>query len=332
MSAGYMIVDGSSIGFACTALGYTNPKRRLTLGDLDTHGTIGVLNMMRGLCDRYPHLIPIVCWDGVSWRKKFFREYKANRSQVAVVAEDGAEIQAPATGHQEVMMDAKTSFVQQRPYMIKGLRTLGVRQMLAANMEADDLAAKLVRKLKTPNNKIMLVSGDRDWIQLVSKGVSWFNPIDNGAKIKHVTTVNFEDATGVKTTRQFIEMKAMIGDISDNIPGVGGIGEKGAIKFLEIFGSVSAFQNMWLDKTIKDPEKLPKKYRDFATEQDKQDRFTRNMMLMDLNWAKVPSPYNLTVFKGAFDEDHFRVFCNDLMFSSITKNPKWIEPFQALAA
>ena len=128
------------------------------------------------------------------------------------------------------------------------------------------------------------------------------------------------------TPRQWLEVKAIKGDISDEIGGVGGIGDKGAIELINTYGSVNTFNNSALEGTLKD---APKKFRDFAEQTEKQDIFARNMNLMDLNSPNIPKPENLTITKGELNLAQFEKFCRALCFQSMLTDLKgWCEPFE----
>jgi 5'-3' exonuclease len=310
---GYLIIDGSNVSFAAASM------RKLTVGEQDTHAVFGVLRSLRPLVSMFPMLKPVVLWDGRSWRYDYFPEYKARRAK------------PPETKQEILQAEIRASLKSQRPLIQEALTHLGIGQAVAMNLEADDLAGVLVRRYVPQGNKVMLVTGDKDWIQLVGPGVGWLNPIAD-AKVKRVTAATLEKTFGVKSPRAFLEMKALTGDLSDDLCGVGGIGPAGAVELLNTYGTVSAFCNQCMDGTI-DTATVSKKFRDFAEDEAKQILFTRNMDLMDLNSPKIPKPQDLRVTKGAFNAVAFEEFCERWMFSSMTKDiDGWVSPFrQALA-
>jgi 5'-3' exonuclease len=256
---------------------------------------------------------PIVLWDGASWRTKMFAEYKLNREKADTI-------------HEKRMLAAKDEFARQRDAIKKGYNLLGIDQVQAFNMEADDLAAIMTDLYVKRGDKVVLLTGDRDWIQLVQPGVIWVDPIND----RKVTMSNFEEMTGVADPSQFVEAKCLMGDQGDNIPGVGKVGEKGAKEFLATFGSFANFSNMALDGSL-DVKKLPKKYRDLAEDEGKRIIFSRNMALMDLRTKDRPAPINLRVTAGEPDADKFKVYCTTLLFKSIINDPYWISVFPAFA-
>lgn len=289
-----MLIDVNNIGFAAQS------KTVLKVGDQQTQAVFGVLRSLRALSMRFPGYTPIALWDGQTWRRSAFADYKANRDKPA------------RSKHEQALIEARAAYRSQRKLIERGLESLGVRQVLAANLEADDLAALLLRRF--PERRTLLISGDRDWIQLISPRVSWLNPVNKPVLI---TPSKIEKELGVKSARAWLEVKAIQGDVSDNVPGVGGIGEKGAIELVNAYGSVPSFLNQVLvDRTVA-YESLPKKFRDLVDLQEKQEIYHRNMMLMDLNSPLVPKPVDLTVTKGAFDRERFKALCRELSFKSI---------------
>lgn len=301
----YLLIDGNSIGHAA------NNGTRLTVGTQEVQAIYGFARSMRALMGVYAAGgTPLILWDGASWRKLMYPDYKANRDKADTATE-------------KKMLAAKNSFKKQSRAIEIMAQLLGVTQLRAVNMEADDLAGILTDRYTAQGHKILLVSGDRDWIQLVGPSVGWFDPIND----RKVTTSNFKEKTGVDTAVQFVELKALMGDAGDNVPGVGGIGEKGAVEFLETYGSVANFSNMVLDGSL-DPKTLHKKFRTLAESEDKRLLFARNIALMDLRTNKRPAPINLTVTKGAANKEGFAEFCRKLLFRSILKDlDSWLEVF-----
>lgn len=305
----YLLIDGSNITHAA------NGAKKLTVGETEVQAVFGFLRTLRKICATYPGVTPIVLWDGASWRNMDYPDYKANRDKNDTKADQSQQA-------------ARKSARAQMPAIKKALELLGVAQVRASNMEADDLAAILGDRYVAKGGKVVLVSGDKDWVQLVGPSMIWFDPIVD-RKIRSAADVKEALGYAVGDFRQFLEMKCLMGDLGDNISGVGGIGEKGAQQFLEEYGTVCNFSNMILDGTL-DVKKLPKKIRDFAESEEKQMIFQRNLRLMDLRTTARPAPINMQIEKGTPDIERFRNFCNRFMFRSFTKSlESWISVFPA---
>lgn len=303
MAQGLLLVDTLNITHAA------NNNKPLSVGDQPTQAIFGFLRSLRLAAASFPQLKPVCLHDGRSWRYKAFDGYKASRSK------------PPTTANELRMSEMRDQVKLQLPFIRKALQFLGVTQINTLNLEADDLAALMVRR-SAGKGKIMLLSADKDWAQLIAPSVSWFDPIHD-IRISHAT---MEEKLGVKSGRAWLEVKALMGDTSDDVPGVGGIGDKGAKELINVYGSVTEF----LNRAALEPDlKLPKKFADLATSSEKQDIFMRNMVLMDLNHRAVPAPVDLRVDHGAYDESEFEAFCHGLMFKSIlTDVSGWMEPFR----
>jgi 5'-3' exonuclease len=269
---------------------------------------------------KYPEHKVVVLWDGKSQtRRNLFPLYKANRE---------AESKSP---EQEAR---RAGYKKQVPKIMDALELLGVRQLLDYTEEADDLAGYIVEKIQA--EEIVLITGDGDWKQLVCRpNVIWQD---------HRTDAicnydNFEAVTGYKNAQAFLEGKALVGDTSDNIPGVGGIGKETAPMILKQHGSVETFLNFWTRK-IGEGEKVPKWVSNFvhnlapkeSTKYGKmlptQEAFARNMQLMKLAGYK-PNKSNLLNKVGSYDRQAFRDLCQEFMFNSILAQfNSWIVPFE----
>lgn len=171
------------------------------------HGFLKALNKIRQ--DYNPNYIGLV-FDakGKNFRHKIYKEYKANRS---AMPEELAE---------------------QIPKLYEILTLLGFPPIIIENVEADDVIGSLSEKFKD-QRKIKIFSGDKDFAQLVDERVNIINPI----------TLDLVDKKAVKkkfdiNPSNIIDYLALVGDKSDNIPGVPGVGNKTAARLINQFGSV----------------------------------------------------------------------------------------------
>jgi DNA polymerase-1 len=290
-----ILVDLNSLGFAATA------GKKLTAGLLETGGVFGVIQRLREIREDYAGKM-ICLHDGRSWRYNEFPEYKGNR----------------ALNPKLVIL--KDRWKLQRPIVARILRTMGVAQVVAGNMEADDLAARICRNTPHP---VTLITGDKDWLQLVDNKTIW---VDLTHK-RRASVHNFVDIAEFKTSWDFVQAKALTGDAGDNVPGVGGIGPTGAKWILDSYGSVESF----LTKVRSDPDefsRLPKKYRVFAEGAEGEERFNRNLRLVWLNHPAIPEAKDKVWSTPHVQRDKFIDLCGELAFHSILREPdKWLRPF-----
>ena len=295
------IIDGNSIGHAA------HRATKLTSGGLQTQAVYGFIRTMRDMKMEHPGFTPLCLWDGkAQFRFDLHPAYKSNRdNDPKKVAE-------------------REHYVAQRPYIARCLEHLGIRQMTALTHEADDMAGYMVAKLTAqPGNEVLLSTGDMDWVQLVRPGVTWRDHRDDS---KVITMANIFDKTGYPTPYAFLEGKCLHGDSSDVIPGVGGIGEKGAPEFIAEFGSVRKF---W--QRCDSGEFVPKKkaHINLASPAGRA-AFGRNLRLMQLLKVQQPDQKNVQVVPGKLDADKFAEVCEELAFVSILRNlDHFLKPFRS---
>lgn len=309
-----MLIDGNAVGFAAQAM------RKLTANGTQTQAIFGTLRTIRSLLEENPNTMPIVFWDGASWRKDVCPEYKANRES------------------DEAKRLEREAYKAQRPTIAKALNMLGVRQMWAGNLEADDMIA-LVRHKLIGKHHITIVSGDRDLWQLVGPRCDWYTPVrrPNGdlPKVVRLRAGEFAEVTGYEDATAYVQGKALLGDASDNLKGVTGIGEKAAPLILNHWGSVSAaikdMRERGADAVPKHLSRYRKKLLTFAESQEEIDRFKRNIKLMALTQKAIPEPIDKKDLFGRYDEEKFQALCDHHSFLSITRQfDSWVKPFARL--
>jgi DNA polymerase-1 len=207
-----VLVDGSAVfhrGF------HAIPHLSNSKGE-PTNAIYGFVTILfKVLADLKPKYL-IVAWDKSSktFRKDMYPEYKATRSAM----EDDLRVQIEPT---KAMV-----------------RVLGLPFVEVENYEADDIIGTLARKAERRGDlNIVIATGDRDQLQLIDKQtvVDMFNP--RGLEPTRYDLAKMQDKYGL-TPDQFIDYKALVGDTSDNIPGVKGIGDKGAQKLLAEYKSL----------------------------------------------------------------------------------------------
>lgn len=286
-----ILVDGNSIGYAA------HYAVKLTAGGMETQAVFGFIKTMRELRVTYPDHKLMVLWDGrAQWRFDLNPDYKSNRDS------------------DPKKLKVKEAYVAQRPYIARALNALGVRQMTVATHEADDMAGYLVAQLsQKPENEVVMISGDRDWIQLVRPNVIWRDLRDD---TRIVTIDNLMDKTGYPTPYAYLEGKCLQGDSSDCISGVGGIGEKGAPEFIAEFGSVRKF---WQRCDSGDFKPTKKAHLRLCSAEGRMI-FGRNLRMMQLLKVATPAKDVVDIDPGRFDDEKFGELCEELAFSSILRN------------
>lgn len=201
------LVDVSSMFFRA----YYAVRPLSTSKGVPTNAIYGFLSMIvKLLKDIQPDYIAF-CFDRPepSFRKDIYKEYKANRSEMP---ED---------------------LIPQVPYIKKLTEALGIPMFEQPGYEADDIIGTLAQLAKSNDLDVVIVSGDKDFSQLISKRVTMLDTMKNIV----FTEEEVKNKWGVLPS-QFIDYLAITGDSSDNIPGVRGVGPKGAEKLINEYGSL----------------------------------------------------------------------------------------------
>ncbi len=206
------LIDGSSQMYrayhAMRGSGLSGP------GGKSTHAVYIFVTMLRKLfADHSPQYIA-ASFDlaGPTFRSEMATDYKANRSPMP------------------------PDLAEQIPWVHEACEALGVPILTSERYEADDVIGTLAEQAVEAGFEVAIVTGDKDFFQLVHNGISVYNPKDDGT---------WYDAEAVKekfgvTPAQVVDVLALMGDSIDNIKGVPGIGEKGARDLIATYGSLEA--------------------------------------------------------------------------------------------
>jgi DNA polymerase I len=204
------LIDGSNQMYRAyhAIRGLTGPDGR------STNAVYGFVMMLRKLiADHHPKYIG-ASFDlpGGTFRSQLAADYKATRSAMP------------------------GDLAEQIPWVHEACAALGVPVYTSQGYEADDVIGTLANKAAAAGFKVAIVTGDKDFFQLVGNGIRVYNPRDEGA---------WFDSSGVKEKfgvdpQQVIDVLALTGDSIDNVAGVPGIGEKGARDLIATFGSLEA--------------------------------------------------------------------------------------------
>lgn len=209
----FMVIDGNSI---LNRAFYG--VRLLTNHDgLPTNAIYGFLSTLFRLQDEYTPDRTIVCFDvkEKTFRHQKFDSYKATRKGMP------------------------DELAAQLPVMKEVLDALGIIRCEKGGYEADDLIGTISRKAEEQGDDCLIVTGDRDSLQLVSAHTTVHLVSTKGGQdtSRDITPETFREEYGFDPIR-LIDLKALMGDSSDNISGVPGVGEKTAMNLLHTFGSL----------------------------------------------------------------------------------------------
>ncbi len=206
------IIDGNSL---INRAYYAMRNPMITKEGIFTQGIFGFLNMLEKIRKDYEPEYMAIAYDlkAPTFRHKEYEDYKAGRKKMP------------------------PELAMQIPLLKDVLRAMNIKQLEIEGFEADDIIGTVAREAEAAGLQPYIITGDKDELQLATdvtniiftkKGVSEFELYDRQAMI---------DKYGL-TPNQFIDLKGLMGDKSDNIPGIPGVGEKGATKLLLEYGSV----------------------------------------------------------------------------------------------
>src|SRR5436309_5783336 len=127
----------------------------------------------------------------------------------------------------------------QLPYVRRVCEAFGLPMLDVPGFEADDVIATLAYQAVAAGYKVVVVTGDKDFLQLVSDDILVLNPGREGSGVTLYDRKTVEEKCGVPPER-VVDVLALVGDAVDNVPGVAGIGEKGARDLIREFGTLEA--------------------------------------------------------------------------------------------
>ncbi len=249
--------------------------RGLTRSDgKSTNATYGFITMLRKLlADHQPQFIA-ASFDlrGTTFRSQIAADYKATRS--------------PMPG----------DLAEQVPWVHEACEAMGVPIYTAEGYEADDVIGTLATKAGAHGLDAAIVTGDKDFFQLVRDGIRVYNPKDEGT---------WYDAAGVKQRwgvepSQVCDVLALMGDSIDNVKGVPGIGEKGATELISTYGSLDALLQHA-------PEIKNKRQREGLMTYADQARQSRELVTLKTD-LDVPFEMERFTFRGADRERCYALF------------------------
>ena len=209
-----MVVDGHSLAYRAF---FALPVENFTTKDNQhTNAIYGFLSMLVNLikAEKPTHMAIAFDTSRHSFRTEEYPEYKATRSE------------------------SPQEFRGQIPLLQECLAAMSIPVLTKEGIEADDILATLARQGSEQGYDVLVVSGDRDSIQLVNDEVTLLYPSVQGvSQLKRYDAAAVLERYGVRP-EQYPDIAALVGETSDNLPGVPKVGEKTAVKWLTQFGSL----------------------------------------------------------------------------------------------
>ncbi|HEL2461013.1 TPA: DNA polymerase I [Streptococcus suis] len=282
-----LLIDGSSVAFRAFFALYNQIDRFKSPTGLHTNAIYGFNLMLDHMMKRIEPTHILVAFDAgkTTFRTEMYADYKAGRAKTP------------------------DEFREQFPFIRQMLDAMGVKHYELDQYEADDIIGtldKMAERTDVPFD-VTIVSGDKDLIQLTDENTVVEISKKGVAEFEEFTPAYLMEKMGITPT-QFIDLKALMGDKSDNIPGVTKIGEKTGLKLLTEFGSLDGiYENIDSMKASKMKENLIA---------DKEKAFlSRTLATIDTN-APIEIGLDDIVYQGP-KVDELGQFYDDMGFKQL---------------
>ncbi len=278
-----VVIDGNSI---VNRAFYGLPDLTTTDGR-HTNGVLGFLNILIKITEEERPDYLAVAFDvkHPTFRHEMYAEYKGTRKGMP------------------------DELREQLPLLKQMLSAMGILTIECPGFEADDILGALSVKGAKDGMQVSLVSGDRDLLQLSNDNVLVRIPKTKrtGTEIEDYTPAQVVEKYGV-TPAQIVDLKGLMGDASDNIPGVPGIGEKTAVKILSMFPTV--------EEAIAHVDEVePKKARESLREHEDMARLSKTLATIKTDWEPEFS-YEAARYGNIFTDEAYKL-CKELEFKSL---------------
>lgn len=217
-----VLIDGNSLIFRAF---YALPPLTNKEG-IATNAVYGFFTMFFKILDEYDPEFVSVSFDkkGKTFRHRQYEAYKAGRKETP------------------------NELLVQFPIVKEILDVLNIHRIEMDDYEADDLVSTLTKKCEKENLEILIVTGDRDYLQLVSEKTKVLLTRKGISQVEKFDEEHMMETYGMNGDT-FVHLKALMGDSSDNIPGVPGVGEKTGIKLLKAYNTLDGiYENIDLVK------------------------------------------------------------------------------------
>ncbi|MGH7845882.1 MAG: DNA polymerase I [Candidatus Binatia bacterium] len=291
-----VLLDGHSLAFRAF---FALPDTLVTSSGQITNAVYGFTAMLiKLIADERPHGV-VVCFDRGTpkFRTERYTEYKANRAETP------------------------DAFRQQLPLIREVLETLCIPMVELEGYEADDLLATLARKARAEGDEVVIVTGDRDLLQLVCDGVSVIMTRRGISDVMRYDKAAVMERYGV-TPEQWIDFVALKGETSDNLPGVPGIGDKTAAQLVNKYGDI--------EQIIAHAEELTPKLRAALKEHANQVRVNKELGRLLDNVALEMDPGSLRLSR--WDPEKVRALFTSLEFRTLYERLRELNLYAAAAA
>jgi len=220
-----------------------------------------------------------------NFRVQMYQEYKAHRPKMP------------------------DDLAQNIPFIKEIVRALDIPVIEVPGVEADDVIGTLARKAAAEGAEVVIVSPDKDFQQLLEDRITVYRPASRGEVFDPITVESFRVKFGVEPER-FIDILALMGDASDNVPGVPGIGEKTAVQLIQQYGTVENLLEHAEEVKGKKAREGLLAHRDNAL-LSKQLVTIVTDVPVDLDWHEFRRSHpNMPMLERVFEELEFKTLLN----------------------
>ncbi len=280
-----ILLDGMALTYRAHFALVRSP--RFTSGGLCTSAVFGVLNTLQDIIRREHPTHVAVAFDTSepTARHVAFPDYKAQRD--------------------EMPEDIAT----QLPYIDRLFEAFNITAIRIPGYEADDIIGTLAHQAAAQGFQTLMVTPDKDYDQLVSEQVMIMKPGRKGSEIEMLGVAEVLAKWEVERIEQVIDVLALMGDSSDNIPGVPGIGPKTAQKLIEQYGSVESL--------LEHSHELKGKQKERVQGHAEQALLSKSLVRIQLD---VPHEIDLNALRWeSYDEKKLKPLLSELEFDTIGK-------------
>lgn len=275
-----ILIDGNSIANRAF---YALPLLNNSQG-LHTNAVYGFTTMLLKLIEEEKPTHFLVAFDAgkITFRHKDYKDYKGGRAKTP------------------------PELSEQFPLIKELLEAFAIKQFELEGYEADDIIGTLTREADENKKPVVVVTGDKDMLQLASEHVTIALTRKGISEVERYQPAEIKEKYGL-TPQQITDLKGLMGDASDNIPGVPGIGEKTGLKLLHEFGTV--------EEVIANTDKLKGKMKEKLEAHADDAKFSKELATI---YREVPMdrPWDELVYDG-YDEDALSAMFRKLEFNSL---------------
>jgi len=286
---------------------------------LHVGGVTGFLRSVAAVIRKIKPTRCVIVFDGKGGskrRKELFPEYKANRANKTAF-----------NRYQEFasLQDESESMKKQFGRMVQYLNCLPVTTLSIDNVEADDIMAYIANEIYTKDeNRVTICSTDRDFLQLVNNRITVWSPI----KKKMYTPSVMQEEFGF-SSKNYLLYRSFIGDKSDNIPGLKGVGPKSLIKHFPMF---TEDRELTVQELVDHASNVDKKYKVHKLVSENKELLDLNYKLMQLKEVDIhggAKMVTLDAIQRDIDKlntyEFKKMFMADKMYTVIKDLDSWLK-------